>query len=320
MFSFKAEKAQEKALEEDPTIYQYDELYDDMAAQKDEAKKAKKSESKDSKYIARLLVTADKRKKEYERRVERQVQKERETEGDMYADKEIFVTATYRAKLEEMRKAEEEERREEYLENIGDVTKQRDLGGFYRHLYEQKMGPEKKVAANSVDETKTTAEDVETPSTSTSSPNKANKEKKQRMYRRRKSDDNEDEDENRTDNAVKSHLPSNLDADSDFSIDSSSSDEDDNGGDGKSGKKVEAAEKEEKSAKPTETESDAQQPEHQFAKPNLIDDRDDTSSSSDGEPELKVEVKINIWKKRTVGEAFDAALQRYYERKQQREG
>ena len=67
-------------------------------------------------YIQALLQTAEKRKKENERRIERQVQKEREEEGTEFADKESFVTASYRQKLEEFKKQEEEEKRMERLE------------------------------------------------------------------------------------------------------------------------------------------------------------------------------------------------------------
>jgi len=62
------------------------------------------------------MAAADKRKKENERRINRQVQKEREAEGDEFADKEVFVTASYKKKLEEMKAAEEEEKRLERLE------------------------------------------------------------------------------------------------------------------------------------------------------------------------------------------------------------
>lgn len=67
-------------------------------------------------YIQALLQTAERRKKENERRVERQVQKEREEEGNQFADKESFVTSSYRQKLEEFKKQEEEEQRMERLE------------------------------------------------------------------------------------------------------------------------------------------------------------------------------------------------------------
>ena len=56
------------------------------------------------------------RKVELERRTERKVQKERETEGDQFNDKESFVTPAYRAKLAELKKLEEEERIRELRE------------------------------------------------------------------------------------------------------------------------------------------------------------------------------------------------------------
>lgn len=64
------------------------------------------------------MKTAELRKVETERRVERKVQKERETEGDMFNDKEAFVTPAYRAKLAELKKLEEEERLRELQEGM----------------------------------------------------------------------------------------------------------------------------------------------------------------------------------------------------------
>ncbi len=54
---------------------------------------------------------------EHERRTERKVQKERETEGDMFNDKESYVTPAYREKLAELKKLEEEERLRELRES-----------------------------------------------------------------------------------------------------------------------------------------------------------------------------------------------------------
>lgn len=105
-------------------------MYDGIKNERETAKVVKKTEQQSVKYIGKLMESADRRKKEYERRIERQVQKERETEGEMYKDKEAFITSSYKLKLEEMKKAEEEEKRFDYLESIGDVTKQRDLGKF----------------------------------------------------------------------------------------------------------------------------------------------------------------------------------------------
>lgn len=64
-----------------------------------------------------------------------QIQKEREKEGDEFKDKEVFVTTAYKKKLEELRIEEEKEKREEYLETVGDVTKQSDLGKHYLFPY-----------------------------------------------------------------------------------------------------------------------------------------------------------------------------------------
>ena len=63
------------------------------------------------------------------------VQKEREEEGDEFADKEKFVTSAYRKKMEEMAKLDEEEKKKEAMEQMLDVTKQKDMSGFYRHLF-----------------------------------------------------------------------------------------------------------------------------------------------------------------------------------------
>lgn len=312
---------QEKALEEDPTVYQYDELYDEMANKRVEDRKAKTSEVKKAKYITKLLETADKRKKEHERRIERQVQKEREEEGEMFKDKESFVTSAYRQKLEEMKKAEEDEKREAYLESIGDVTKQNDLDGFYRHIYEQQMGPDKP----KVEVLKIPA--VEVPETSS---NKL-KEKKERTYRKRKSSCEEKEEEEAVEKLEeiqqKSHLQSNLDADSDFSIDSSDSEDETEKdknptSENKNSSEIVAIEnvviKQELSEneKTDETFKSTVIPNVEIKTDEKIEKKtEDEKEVKDSPPKKK---KVDIWKKRTVGDAFDEALKRYYERKASR--
>ncbi|GFV61619.1 nuclear speckle splicing regulatory protein 1 [Trichonephila clavipes] len=133
---------EQKELCEDPSIYEYDSIYDDMKA-KEVAKIAGPKDNKPSRYINTLLKAADKRKKEYERRVERKVQVEREKEGDKFKDKEAFVTSAYKQKMQEMEEEEERERRENLMNEMMDVTKQKDLSGFYRHFLKQSVGEEK---------------------------------------------------------------------------------------------------------------------------------------------------------------------------------
>lgn len=72
MYYVQARVTQEKAVSEDPTVYQYDEIYDSMVSKKEE-KKIKSKEDKKPRYIENLLKTANKRKIENERRLERQV-------------------------------------------------------------------------------------------------------------------------------------------------------------------------------------------------------------------------------------------------------
>jgi coiled-coil domain-containing protein 55 len=44
------------------------------------------------------------------------VQKEREAEGEEFKDKEEFITSAYREKLEEFKKIDEEERRQDQID------------------------------------------------------------------------------------------------------------------------------------------------------------------------------------------------------------
>lgn len=65
---------------------------------------------------------------------ERRQVKEREKEDHLYGDKDKFVTAAYKAKLAEDAKWLAEEKAREAEEAAADVTKRRDLSGFYANL------------------------------------------------------------------------------------------------------------------------------------------------------------------------------------------
>lgn len=316
---------QEDALKEDPTIFQYDEVYDEMSANREEAKKAKTTEHRESKYISRLLVTAEKRKLEYETRLERKVQKERDAEGDQFKDKEVFVTKAYREKLEALKKAEEEAQREEYLESIGDVRKQNDLSGFYRHVYEQKLGSDK-TEAKSSEKTESIPEIKKIDEKTT----------KRRTYRRHGDSENSDEEEEqntaKTDGkpaSKKVHLQSNLDADSDFSIDDSDSEPDEDAKETTATKEENKQEKKspQKSEQTKTEKSDGEKEDKQKVEQvenSAIDSANDVKDSNkDTEldkvkmpPPKETKPKVDIWLKRTVGDVYLAAVKRYYERKQ----
>ncbi|TRY98392.1 hypothetical protein DNTS_021811 [Danionella cerebrum] len=107
----------QKALEEDSTVYEYDNVYDDIQKERLESnKKLLGGKDKKPKYINQLLRAVEERKKEQERRDERKIQKEREAEGEQFADKEAFVTSAYREKLKERQEELEREKREAEIE------------------------------------------------------------------------------------------------------------------------------------------------------------------------------------------------------------
>ncbi|XP_002748390.2 nuclear speckle splicing regulatory protein 1 isoform X2 [Callithrix jacchus] len=133
----------QKALAEDSTVYEYDSIYDEMQKQKEENNpKLLLGKDRKPKYIHNLLKAVEIRKKEQEKRMEKKIQREREMEKGEFDDKEAFVTSAYKKKLQERAEEEEREKRAAALEACLDVTKQKDLSGFYRHLLNQAVGEE----------------------------------------------------------------------------------------------------------------------------------------------------------------------------------
>lgn len=306
----------QKALKENPTIFQYDEVYDDIERKKDQSK-ITKDEKKKPKYIQNLLKAAERRKKEQEYRIERMVQKEREAEGTMYADKESFVTSAYRAKLEEFKRMEEEENRMDKLEAIADVKKQQDMSGFYRHLYVQTIqSSEKSEIKNNINNDESDLNNI-----TKQTDNAVNKEqiknkeiKRNRQYRQRRVEDSdtEIEIEAKMENKVNIILP----------------------------EKRKNIEKETAEIE-CDTKRQKQQTENIKSEGNLNEikientfnskDDDKILEKSENNDEIerktislkaKIEAekkeRSKIWEKRTIGPEFEAALQRYYSRKSMR--
>ncbi|KAF6771543.1 hypothetical protein AHF37_09623 [Paragonimus kellicotti] len=130
----------EKALEEDPSVFQYDEIYDTIRSEKDlQLGSAQQGTKKQPKYVDRLLRTANERKLERELCSERKAQKEIEAESDLYGDKEAFVTSAYKDKLSQLRELIVQREEEQMREKLMDVTTQDGLGGFYRYMYQHGM-------------------------------------------------------------------------------------------------------------------------------------------------------------------------------------
>ncbi|CAF1200445.1 unnamed protein product [Adineta ricciae] len=146
----KAQRDIEQALEQDPNIYEYDEVYEQVSStvQQEQRREEKKRLERESntvrapKYIAGLLEKKVLREKEHERREERRIQLEREAEGDLYKDKEVFVTSAYKAKLAERQADIEREKLEEKREALLNSFQQDNMDAFYRFQFKLRTGEE----------------------------------------------------------------------------------------------------------------------------------------------------------------------------------
>ncbi|OAY63781.1 Nuclear speckle splicing regulatory protein 1 [Ananas comosus] len=126
----KVEEQHKKALEEDPSVFDYDGVYDEMKEKIVRPKIQDKTERK-SKYIEVLMDKAKQREREHEIIYEKKLLKERSKDDHLFADKEKFVTSAYKKKLAEQAKWLEEERLQQIREEKEDVTKKKDLSDFY---------------------------------------------------------------------------------------------------------------------------------------------------------------------------------------------
>jgi hypothetical protein len=135
-----ASKNAVKAAEEiDASIFDYDSFHDAKSTVIEAKKEATRQDAIDRKpkYINNLLDAAARRKQDQQIAREKQLQRERENEGDEFADKEKFVTSAYKQQQEETRKLEEEEKKRAEEEE----KRKRQMGGgmqsFYRNMMDQ---------------------------------------------------------------------------------------------------------------------------------------------------------------------------------------
>ena len=132
-------KHSKNAQKIDPSIYDYDAAYDSIHAApiKSSSADVAADVEKKPKYMTNLLAAADVRKRDQLRAKEKMLAKEREAEGDEFADKEKFVTGAYKRQQEEMRRLEEEEK---VKEREAEERKRKEGGGMkalYKNILEQ---------------------------------------------------------------------------------------------------------------------------------------------------------------------------------------
>ncbi|KAI0429651.1 coiled-coil domain-containing protein 55-domain containing protein [Xylaria sp. FL1042] len=130
--ALESRRHREAAEELDPSIYDYDAVYDSL---KPELKVTQEDIERKPKYMKNLLASAAVRKRDALIAEEKKIAREREEEGEEYAGMEKFVTEAYKKQQEENRRIEQEEREREEREA------QKNQGGgmtaFYKDLLEK---------------------------------------------------------------------------------------------------------------------------------------------------------------------------------------
>jgi coiled-coil domain-containing protein 55 len=129
-----AENRAQEALEADAKIYDYDAAYDALHARAAGKRAAEQEDvlQRRPKYMDSLFESAAQRKKDRLRAQDKLLQREREAEGDEFADKEKFVTGAYKAQQEETRRAEEEEKKRQEAEE--EKRKKFGMQSFHKQM------------------------------------------------------------------------------------------------------------------------------------------------------------------------------------------
>ncbi|OAA32909.1 coiled-coil domain-containing protein 55 [Moelleriella libera RCEF 2490] len=130
--SLQSRKNADAATEADSSIYEYDAVYDSLKPKK--AEREEDAERK-PKYMRSLIQAAETRKRDALIATEKKIAREREAEGDEFADKEKFVTEAYKKQQEENRKVEEEEKQREEAE--AKKNKGGGMSAFYRKMLDK---------------------------------------------------------------------------------------------------------------------------------------------------------------------------------------
>ncbi|KAL6924538.1 hypothetical protein ACHAPO_003758 [Fusarium lateritium] len=130
--SLTSRKNAEAAAEVDASVYEYDTVYDSLKPKK---QATKEDQEKRPKYMKNILQAADTRKRDALIAEEKKIAREREAEGEEYADKEKFVTEAYKKQQEENKRLEEEEKRRE--EEEAKKNKTGGMSAFYKKLLDK---------------------------------------------------------------------------------------------------------------------------------------------------------------------------------------
>lgn len=132
--NFSSKKYAETAQDLDANIYDYDAVYDSMKPTKVETEA---DVQRKPKYMSNLLAAAAVRKRDATIAEEKKYARERENEGEEFADKEKFVTSAYKKQQEENRRLEAEEKVREEEEARRNAKTGGGMVGFMRNVLDK---------------------------------------------------------------------------------------------------------------------------------------------------------------------------------------
>lgn len=130
--TFTSKKHAKDAEEVDASIYEFDTVYDSFKPQK---KVTQEDKDRKPKYMKNLLDAAAVRKRDATIAEEKKLARDREAEGDEFADKEKFVTSAYKKQQEENRRIEAEEKLRE--EEEARKNKGAGMTSFFKNMLEK---------------------------------------------------------------------------------------------------------------------------------------------------------------------------------------
>ncbi|KAJ2906849.1 Nuclear speckle splicing regulatory protein 1-like protein [Zalerion maritima] len=145
--SLTSRKHLQEAESVDPTIFDYDGVYDTIKQNSKPSTSSNDPNSnnsnengsgepeKSSRYLTSLITASSVRTRDRQIAEEKKIARERAAEGDMYADKEKFVTAAYKKQQEENARMEEEEKRREEEEAKKNASG--GMSGFYKNMLQE---------------------------------------------------------------------------------------------------------------------------------------------------------------------------------------
>ena len=234
------------------------------------------------------MKAAARRQIEFEKMQDRKYSKEREGEGDLWSDKEVFVTSAYRKRMEERLKIEEEEKNQDMIDNLLDVKKQKDLSGFYTSMLKIRTG-EMVLEEESQKEKRLKEEDTKFKETQ--------QKHNQKSFRTKNREDSSSEEEEEME---KEELP-NIEENKEKIIEENI-------------KNDEINEPLSKKPKSEELTADVEKDKQTQNEIKLVEEKKQPMLSKEEEKRIRRE---KIFTKRTVGDRFDAELAEFFQRKSQ---